>query len=66
MSLAIIDLDRVAIGDEVEIVWGESDGGSRKPRVERHRQLRIRATVAPAPSPAKLTTKKEAGTTAHS
>jgi vanillate/3-O-methylgallate O-demethylase len=48
MSLGIIDLDRVAIGDEVEIVWGEADGGSRKPRVERHRQVRVRATVAPA------------------
>jgi len=52
MSLAMVDLDRVAIGDEVEIVWGERDGGSRKPRVERHRQVRVRATVAPAPKAA--------------
>jgi len=52
ISLAMIDLDRAAIGDEVEILWGEPHGGSRKPRVERHRQVRVRATVAPAPSPA--------------
>jgi len=52
MSLAMVDLERVAIGDEVEIVWGERDGGSRKPRVERHRQVRVRATVAPAPKAA--------------
>jgi len=52
ISLAMVDLDRVAIGDEVEIVWGEPNGGSRKPRVERHRQVRVRATVAPAPNPA--------------
>ncbi|MCU1438726.1 MAG: glycine cleavage system protein [Naasia sp.] len=54
MSLAMVDLDRVAVGDEVEIVWGEANGGSRKPRVERHRQVRVRATVAPAPGPAPI------------
>jgi len=50
ISLAMLDLTKVGIGDEVEIVWGEPDGGSRKPRVERHRQTRIRATIAPAPN----------------
>jgi vanillate/3-O-methylgallate O-demethylase len=61
MSLAMVDLDRVAIGDEVEIVWGERDGGSRKPRVERHRQVRVRATVAPAPKAAAPKLAKAAG-----
>ena len=48
MSLATLDVD-VAEGSEVEIVWGE-DPISRKPQADAtHRQVRIRATVAPAP-----------------
>ncbi|GAA3768940.1 aminomethyltransferase family protein [Microbacterium kribbense] len=48
MSLATLDLD-VENGTEVEIVWGE-DPISHKPQVDaNHRQVRIRATVAPAP-----------------
>jgi glycine cleavage system aminomethyltransferase T len=48
MSLATIDVD-IADGTEVEIVWGE-DPISSKPQVDaNHRQVRIRATVAPAP-----------------
>jgi vanillate/3-O-methylgallate O-demethylase len=49
LSLAMIDVEHAAPGEEVEIVWGEPDGGSRKPQVERHRQTTVRATVAPAP-----------------
>jgi hypothetical protein len=33
----------------VTFVWGEEDGGSSKPTVERHKQLEIRATVSPVP-----------------
>lgn len=48
MSLATIDTD-IADGDEVEVVWGE-DPVTRKDSVDAvHRQVRIRATVAPAP-----------------
>jgi glycine cleavage system aminomethyltransferase T len=47
MSLATVDVD-VADGTEVEVLWGE-DPISTKPQVEPHRQVRIRATVAPAP-----------------
>ena len=48
MSLATVDND-VADGAEVEVVWGE-DPISRKDSVDAsHRQVRIRATVAPAP-----------------
>ncbi len=50
ISLAMIDLDHITPGEEVEMVWGEPNGGSRKPRVERHRQVRVRATVAVAPN----------------
>ncbi len=49
LSLAMIEAAYAAPGTEVTVVWGEPDGGSRKPRVERHRQAEIRATVAPAP-----------------
>jgi vanillate/3-O-methylgallate O-demethylase len=48
MSLATIDVD-VHDGEEVEVVWGE-DPISRKDSVDTaHRQVEIRATVAPAP-----------------
>ncbi|HEY1370243.1 MAG TPA: hypothetical protein VGF23_24155, partial [Gaiellaceae bacterium] len=36
-------------GTEVVFVWGEEDGGSRKPTVERHVQTEIRAVVSPVP-----------------
>ena len=48
LSLGVVDQD-VEIGTEVELIWGEKDGGTRKPTVERHRQLAIRAVVSPAP-----------------
>lgn len=48
MSLATLDAD-ISDGDEVEVLWGE-DPISRKDAVDAdHRQVRIRATVAPAP-----------------
>jgi len=48
LSLGVVDAD-VEIGTEVKLVWGEPGGGSRKPTVERHRQLEIRAVVSPVP-----------------
>ncbi len=48
MSLATVDVD-LPDGTEVEVVWGE-DPISAKDSVDRdHRQVTIRATVAPAP-----------------
>ncbi|WP_111466960.1 aminomethyltransferase family protein [Microbacterium suaedae] len=48
MSLATVD-ESIADGDVVDVVWGE-DPISQKPQVDaHHRQVRIRATVAPAP-----------------
>ena len=49
LSLAIVDLDQSEPGTEVTLVWGEEDGGSAKPVVERHVQTEIRATVSPVP-----------------
>jgi hypothetical protein len=48
VSLATVDRAVSATGTEVTVVWGE-DPNSAKPAVEPHRQVEIRATVAPAP-----------------
>jgi vanillate/3-O-methylgallate O-demethylase len=44
-SLAMIDED-VADGAGVTVVWGEEEGGSRKPIVERHEQTTVQATIS--------------------
>jgi glycine cleavage system aminomethyltransferase T len=49
VSLAIVDADVGMPGTEVTVLWGEPGGGTSKPTVERHTQMEIRATVAPAP-----------------
>lgn len=49
ISLAMVDESICAPGTEIIIVWGEPDGGSRKPNVERHVQTEVRATVGPCP-----------------
>jgi vanillate/3-O-methylgallate O-demethylase len=48
LSLAVLEVD-VAIGTEVTLIWGEAEGGSAKPVVERHAQCEIRAIVSPCP-----------------
>jgi glycine cleavage system aminomethyltransferase T len=48
-SLAMIDEADARDGAEVTLVWGEEDGGSAKPSVERHVQTNIRATVSTHP-----------------
>jgi vanillate/3-O-methylgallate O-demethylase len=48
LSLGIVDPD-VQLGDEVILVWGEPDGGTKKTTVERHKQIDIRATVSAVP-----------------
>jgi glycine cleavage system aminomethyltransferase T len=49
LSLAIVDVEHSEPGTEVTLIWGEEDGGSAKPVVERHVQTEIRATVSPVP-----------------
>lgn len=44
-SLAMVD-ESIADGTELTVVWGEENGGSQKPNVERHVQTKIRATVS--------------------
>ena len=48
LSLGIVDPD-IEIGTELKLVWGEEDGGSKKPTVERHEQFKIRVVVSPVP-----------------
>ncbi len=48
LSLGVVDND-IEIGQEIVLVWGEENGGSAKPVVERHRQVEIRAVVSPVP-----------------
>ncbi|MBL4758573.1 MAG: aminomethyltransferase family protein [Rhizobiales bacterium] len=49
LSLCGIDETHATPGTEVVLTWGEVDGGSRKPHVERHEQTTIRARVCAAP-----------------
>ena len=49
LTLAMMDIDHAAPGTEVTLLWGEPDGGTRKPTVERHVQTEIKATVSPVP-----------------
>jgi syringate O-demethylase len=49
LTLAVVDADHAEPGTEVTFVWGEEDGGSARPTVERHAQTEIRAVVSPVP-----------------
>ena len=49
LSLAMVDVADAAPGTALTLVWGEEDGGTRKLTVERHKQIELRVTVAPAP-----------------
>lgn len=50
MSIASVDVAFAEPGTEVVLIWGEDGGGSRSAgNIEPHRQVRIRATVAPSP-----------------
>jgi syringate O-demethylase len=49
LTIAVLDEKCAKVGTEVVFVWGEENGGTSKPTVERHRQMEIRATVSPVP-----------------
>ena len=49
LTLAVMNEDYAEPGTEVTFVWGEPDGGSAKPTVERHTQVEIGAVVSPVP-----------------
>ncbi len=49
LTLAMVAPDYAEPGTEVTLLWGEPDGGTRKPTVERHVQTEIRAVVSSVP-----------------
>ncbi|HTV52794.1 MAG TPA: aminomethyltransferase family protein [Steroidobacteraceae bacterium] len=48
LSLGVVD-PNINIGDVLTLTWGEEGGGTKKPTVERHKQLDVRVKVAPVP-----------------
>jgi hypothetical protein len=42
LSLAVIDEKHAKPGTKVTLLWGEEGGGTSKPTVERHKQIKIR------------------------
>jgi vanillate/3-O-methylgallate O-demethylase len=48
LSLGIVDAN-ISIGDVLTLVWGEENGGTNKPPVERHQQLEVQVKVSPVP-----------------
>ena len=48
LSLGVVD-QSVEVGDVLEMVWGEPDGGAKKTSVEPHEQTTIRVRVSPTP-----------------
>ena len=48
LSLGTVNRD-VKIGEDVQVVWGEEDGGTEKTTVEPHKQLNVNAIVSPVP-----------------
>ena len=49
LTIAVLEPQYAEPGTEVTLIWGEENGGTRKPTVERHRQMEIRAIVSPVP-----------------
>jgi vanillate/3-O-methylgallate O-demethylase len=48
LSLGVVD-PNVNVGDVLTLVWGEENGGTKKPTVERHKQFEVRVKVSPVP-----------------
>jgi vanillate/3-O-methylgallate O-demethylase len=48
LSLGIVDPE-VRAGDVLTLVWGEENGGTSKPPVERHKQLEVQVKVSAVP-----------------
>lgn len=45
LSVAVVDAELAEPGTELSLVWGEPDGGTTKPSVHNHRQVKIRCTA---------------------
>jgi vanillate/3-O-methylgallate O-demethylase len=60
LSTGIVDRE-IPDGAELELIWGEPDGGTRKLNVERHEQTRVRVVVSPSPYSAVVRTDYQVG-----
>lgn len=49
LSVSMVDPELAAPGTALELVWGEANGGTHKPSVHNHRQVRIRCEAQPWP-----------------
>jgi glycine cleavage system aminomethyltransferase T len=49
ISLAMVRPDLAEPGTRLSILWGEKDGGTKKPHVERHIQMEVSAEAHPWP-----------------
>jgi syringate O-demethylase len=49
LTLAVLEAGYADPGTKVTFVWGEENGGTSKPTVERHKQVEIKAVVSPVP-----------------
>jgi len=49
LTLAVMEPEYAEPGTVVKLVWGEENGGTAKPTVERHVQTEITAVVSPVP-----------------
>ena len=49
LTLAMLEEKYAEPGTEVIFVWGEENGGTKKPTVESHTQFEIKAIVSPVP-----------------
>ena len=47
-TLGVVDAD-IKEDDILTLVWGEENGGTTKPTVERHKQKEVRVRVASVP-----------------
>jgi len=48
LSLGVVD-PGIEDGEELTVLWGEANGGTKKTTVERHKQIEIRVVVSPVP-----------------
>jgi vanillate/3-O-methylgallate O-demethylase len=48
LSLGVVD-PNINEGDVLTLLWGEENGGTKKPTSERHKQLEVRVKVSPVP-----------------
>jgi vanillate/3-O-methylgallate O-demethylase len=49
LSLGVVEEQCAKLGTQLTLVWGEENGGTQKPTVERHKQIEMRVTVGPTP-----------------